>query len=61
MNEKLAKLLEVRKLIALSVTLTFIYLSVIGIIGATEFIPIFTMIVGYYFGKSTALDQPRKE
>lgn len=49
---------SVRKVIALSVTLVFCYLSVIGKINSSEFIPVFSMIIGYYFGKSTALDAP---
>lgn len=49
---------SVRKVIALSVTLVFCYLSIVGEIKATEFIPVFSMIIGYYFGKSTAQDTP---
>lgn len=48
--------LSVRKIIALGVTAVFCYLSIIGKITSSEFIPIFSMIIGYYFGKSTALD-----
>lgn len=49
---------SVRKLIALLVTVVFCYLSIIGKITSSEFIPVFSMIVGYYFGKSTALEGP---
>ncbi|MGL5087046.1 MAG: hypothetical protein ACRC68_15250 [Clostridium sp.] len=52
------KLISVRKIIALAVTGVFCYLSITQKISSTEFIPIFTMIIGYYFGKSTALDIP---
>ncbi|ATD55139.1 hypothetical protein [Clostridium chauvoei] len=48
--------LSVRKIIALLVTIVFCYLSIIGRISSSEFIPVFSMIIGYYFGKSTALD-----
>lgn len=51
---------SVRKIIALGVTVVFCYLSFKGDIKADEFIPIFSMILGYYFGKSTALDHPGK-
>ena len=51
--------LSVRKVIALGVTTVFCYLSVVGRISNSEFIPVFSMIVGYYFGKSTALDGPK--
>lgn len=51
--------LSVRKVIALGVTTVFCYLSIVGRISNSEFIPVFSMIVGYYFGKSTALDGPK--
>ena len=49
---------SVRKIIALDLTTVFCYLSIVGKINASEFIPIFSMVLGYYFGKSTALDVP---
>ncbi|MEF9992647.1 MAG: hypothetical protein RSD22_11280 [Romboutsia sp.] len=52
---------SVRKLIALLVTIVFCYLSIVGKIKSSEFIPVFSMIIGYYFGKSTALDVPDKD
>ncbi|MGL5352050.1 MAG: hypothetical protein ACRDA5_01845 [Clostridium sp.] len=52
------KILSVRKIIALAVTAVFCYLSLTKSVSSSEFIPIFTMIIGYYFGKSTALDIP---
>lgn len=51
---------SVRKVIALSLTLVFCYLSIIGTITQEQFIPVFSMVLGYYFGKSTALDVPGK-
>ncbi|GAB6170492.1 hypothetical protein JCM1393_29520 [Clostridium carnis] len=50
---------SVRKIIALAVTLVFCYLSISGKVTSDEFIPVFSMIIGYYFGKSTALDVPK--
>lgn len=52
---------SVRKVIAIIVTLVFCYLSIIGKIKSSEFIPVFSMIIGYYFGKSTALDTPSQK
>lgn len=51
---------SVRKVIALCLTIVFCYLSIIGTIKPGEFIPIFSMVLGYYFGKSTALDTPKQ-
>ncbi|MEG1142735.1 MAG: hypothetical protein RSE41_09900 [Clostridia bacterium] len=49
---------SVRKTIALLLTVVFCYLSILGKITQDQFIPIFSMVLGYYFGKSTALDIP---
>lgn len=52
--------ISVRKAIALMITLVFCFLAIQGRVKSEEFIPVFSMIVGYYFGKSTALDVPGK-
>ena len=49
---------SVRKVIALLLTLVFSFLCIRGSITTNEFIPIFSMVLGYYFGKSTALEPP---
>jgi hypothetical protein len=54
---ELKGLLSVKRLIALALTLTFVYLSIVGVVDADKFIPIYTLIVGYYFGQSTARDK----
>jgi hypothetical protein len=51
---------NVRKVIALLLTIVFCYLSIQGKINQDQFIPVFSMVLGYYFGKSTALDIPGK-
>ncbi len=48
--------LSVRKTIALLLTIVFCYLSIVGKIETQQFIPIFTMIIGYYFGKSNNIE-----
>lgn len=55
----LSNFCSVRKIIAILVTIVFCYLSIVGKIKSSEFIPVFSMIIGYYFGKSTALDIPK--
>lgn len=54
MLQKLSNLIEVKKLIALMISITFIILSLAGVIPGDSFINIFLMIIGYYFGQSTA-------
>jgi hypothetical protein len=51
---------SVRKVIALLLTVVFCYLSIQGKITQDQFIPVFSMVLGYYFGRSTALDIPGK-
>ena len=48
----------VRQIISLCLTFVFCYLAVMGKVSMNEFLPIFSMTIGYYFGKSTALDSP---
>lgn len=50
MKERFAKLIDVKSLMTLALTIVFCALALMGAIGATEFLSIFTMIVGFYFG-----------
>lgn len=49
---KLSSLIEVKKIIALLVTIVFCVLAFNGGIQSTEFLTIFSLIIGYYFGAS---------
>lgn len=50
----------VRKLIALILTLLFCFMVYDQRVNADQMIPIYTMVLGFYFGKSTALDVPKE-
>lgn len=50
MKERLNKLLTIKSLVTLIMTVVFAYLSIIGQIGSEQFITIFTVIIGFYFG-----------
>lgn len=50
---KLTKLVEVKKIIALMVISVFCGLAVNGTISSESFTNIATLIVGFYFGQST--------
>jgi len=50
MGKKLAKLIDVKSMVTLVLTGVFSYLSVIGVIGAEQFLSIFTTIIAFYFG-----------
>ncbi|MCT4544861.1 MAG: hypothetical protein N4A63_15105 [Vallitalea sp.] len=58
MKEKLTALLEVRKIIALLVTILFFILCMMGSIGPEKAFEVVLMVIAFYFGKSTALDKP---
>ena len=50
MKEKLAKLIDVKSIMTLALTVGFIGLTCAGEITGEQFLTIFTMIVGFYFG-----------
>lgn len=50
MKERIAKLIDVKSLMTLSLTGGFIALTCAGEIGGDQFLTIFTIIVGFYFG-----------
>ena len=49
LKEKLVKLLNVKTVIAIILTVIFSYMAVIGQITAEVFMPIFSMIIAFYF------------
>ena len=49
-REKLAKLINVKSLVTISLTSIFAYLSIRGDITGQEFLTIFTTIIAFYFG-----------
>lgn len=50
MKEKVAKLIDVKSIMTLALTAGFIVLTCTGEITGDQFLTIFTMIVGFYFG-----------
>lgn len=50
MVEQLIKLLKVKSLVTLLLTLVFAYLSVTGAIGEQLFMTVFSVIIAFYFG-----------
>lgn len=58
MKEKLAKLIDVKSLMTLALTVGFIGLTCSGEVSGQEYMSIFTMIVGFYFG--TQAEKARK-
>ena len=50
MKEKFAKLIDVKSIMTLLLTIVFCVLALIGAVSAEQFVTIFTVIVGFYFG-----------
>ena len=50
MKEKLAKLIDVKSIMTLMLTVFFCILAMRGAISGSEFHTIFTVVVGFYFG-----------
>lgn len=49
-KEKIAKLIDVKSIMTLTLTIVFAYLSITEKISTEQFSAIFTAIIGFYFG-----------
>lgn len=59
MKEKLVKLLNVKSIISIVMTLVFCYLAIVGVIGSELYVPIFTTVISFYFG--TQMEKKARE
>ena len=50
MKERFSKLLTVKSIVTILLTLVFCYLSVVCVISAELFMTVFTVIIAFYFG-----------
>ena len=50
MKERLYKLLSVKSIVTLILTLVFAYLSVIGTITGQDFMTVFAVVIAFYYG-----------
>ncbi len=50
LKERVERLLSVKSLVTILLTIVFSYLAVIGTITAENFMTIFTVIIAFYFG-----------
>lgn len=50
MKERLAKLINVKSIISILMTIVFCYLAITGAISSQLFITIFTTVIAFYFG-----------
>lgn len=61
MKEILTKLLTVKSLVTLVLTLVFAYLAIDGQIGADLYMTIYTVVISFYFGVQYAKGSGTKE
>ncbi|WP_286909613.1 hypothetical protein [Clostridium sp. UBA1652] len=52
--EELKSLLQVKKLISILLTIVFCILSIKGKVTSEQFLTIFSLVIAFYFGQSTA-------
>ena len=50
MKNKLAKLIDVKSIMTLLLTLVFCILALCGVISGEQFLTIFTTVIAFYFG-----------
>jgi len=54
-------LLTVKSIVTLVLTLVFAYLSVMQVVSSDQFLTIFTVIIGFYFGTQKAKDDYERD
>lgn len=54
MNQKLAKLIDVKSIVTLFLTVVFCVLALRRTISAEQFITVFTVVISFYFGTQSA-------
>lgn len=52
--KKLAKLIDVKSIISILLTIVFCFMAITGAVGADLFITIFATVIAFYFGTQTA-------
>ena len=50
MKEKFTKLIDVKSIVTILITICFVYGFVTGVINAEQFMTIFGIIIAFYFG-----------
>ena len=53
MKEKLAKLLSVKSIVTLILTVVFAYLAVTKVITGADFMMVFTVVIAFYYGSQS--------
>lgn len=61
MQNRLSNLLTVKSIVTIVLTAVFSVLALRGTISGTEFLTIFTVVIGFYFGTQTEKNRKNEE
>ena len=61
MKERLTKLLNVKSIVTIILTLVFAYLSITGTITAQDFMTVFAVVIAFYFGTQAQKSVEKKD
>ena len=50
MNERLDKLLSVKSIVTIVLTIVFAYLAIIGVVDAERYLTIYAVVIAFYYG-----------
>lgn len=59
--QKIAKLIDVKSIITLTLTIVFAYLSITQVVQPEQFMTVFTVIISFYFGTQYEKNSGGKE
>lgn len=59
LKKRLANLLTVKSIVTIALTIVFAVLAMRGTISGTEFLTIFTVVIGFYFGTQRVSEDGR--
>jgi hypothetical protein len=54
MRERMEKLLSIKSLVTLAMTLVFCLLALKGVLSGQDFLTVFTTVIAFYFGTQSA-------
>ena len=61
MKERLVKLLTVKSIVTIALTIVFCVLSVNGVLAGRDFLTIFTTVIAFYFGTQAEKNHTESE
>lgn len=65
MKDRIAKLIDVKSIVTIMLTVVFCILAVCGTVSAEQFITVFTVVISFYFGtqsvKRQAIDRKEEQ